>query len=191
MSSTVIRNAIATVLATVPDIGVIHGYERYTDKTRDFREFYQRDGKILGWSIRRIGFSEIVETDTVSTVRSRWQIKGYRSLDDDMATEIEFDELVDLVADVFRAKPTLDGAVAATGARGETPIQLEDSGPVRFAGVLCHEVRLSLLTEHYVSTEVPEDGVVPSNVYASRAPNIGEDHKEDYRDVQTGEAPDD
>lgn len=39
--------------------------------------------------------------------------------------------------------------------------------------------------------ELAEQGVVPSNVYASRAPNIGEDHKEDYRDVQTGEAPDD
>ncbi len=39
--------------------------------------------------------------------------------------------------------------------------------------------------------DLVEDGVVPSAVYVSRSPEIGADHKDDYRDVATGEAPPD
>ena len=42
-----------------------------------------------------------------------------------------------------------------------------------------------------MGTLAAEDGTVPTNIYASMAPDIGLAHKGDYRDVATGEAPDD
>lgn len=190
MSSTEIRNAITAKLQSVDNIGIVHGFQRYTRNDNKFRTLYEVDGSVHGWTVRRIGFSEVAYTATVNLVKTRWRIEGVRSLNDEAATEIAFDELVDLISDVFRSDQTLGGAVVSTGNRDEAPIQLEDAGPAMFAGVLCHQARLALTTEHYVSYEVAEEGVVPDTVYASRAPKIGADHKFDYRDVQTGEPPD-
>lgn len=191
MSSTEIRNAIATTMQGIENIGIVHRYQRYAKQKRDFRELYETEGRVLGWSIRRARFSEVALTAAVNAVRTEWLIEGFRSLDDASETEIEFDELVDLISDTFRLDPTLGGAVTSTGNRDEAPIQLKDSGPAMFANALCHQISLALTTEHYVSYEIAEEGSVPTKVYASRSPNIGEVHKDDYRDVQTGEAPDD
>lgn len=191
MSLTIVRDAIVAKMLDVDGIGVVHRYQRYAKVKSDFREFYKVEDKVLGWSVRRVSFSERRYTAGVNIVRNRWRIEGFRSLDDEAETELLFEDLIEDVAAVFRLDPTIGGAVNTINTDNQAGIQLEDFGPAMFAGMLCHQARLALTTEHYVSFELAEDGTVPETVYASRSPNIGAAHKQDYRNVETMEGPDD
>jgi hypothetical protein len=83
-------------------------------------------------------------------VLNKWRISGFLSLDDANQSEIVFDNLVEAVCDAFRADETLGGLIAGTVMDNPNVagIQVEDSGPVMFAGVLCHSARLVLYTWH-------------------------------------------
>jgi hypothetical protein len=83
-------------------------------------------------------------------VLNRWRISGFMSLEDSSASEIVFDNLVEAVCDAFRSDETLGGLIAGTvmDSPNVAGIQVEDSGPVMFAGVLCHSARLVLYTWH-------------------------------------------
>ena len=85
-------------------------------------------------------------------VATTWQIRAYQGLDDAAASEKAFDDLVDAFADAIRDDDTLGGAVrscAPDGLDGIAGVQLDDSGPVMFAGVLAHSARLRLVTVHF------------------------------------------
>ncbi len=190
MSSSIIRAAIGARLSTIPDIGLVHTYQRYAQRQRDFRTFYETAGTVRGWNVHRIGFRQRPYTAGVNVVLSRWRIEGFHALDDETETEILFDDMIDSINDAFLLDPTIGGTVNSIEADNQVGIQLDDAGPAMFSGVLCHRARLSLQTEHYQSFEVEEVGTVPNAIYASRSPNIGNAHKEDYRNVSTGEPPD-
>lgn len=156
MSLTVIRNAIVTKLAAVPNIGIVHAYERYTQEQAKFAALYKHEGKILGWNVRRLSTREIEGATTFNREIHRWQIRGYSSLVDDTASELVFDNLVEAVRAAFRNDETIGGTVETTAADGLIGLQLDDSGPVMLGGILCHGVRLTLATQAVV--EIGSDG---------------------------------
>jgi hypothetical protein len=145
-----IRAAIAAKIAAVPDAGKVHEYERFAKGAKDFAALYQHNGQIRGWNIRRLTKAEKSPVIGKYNVINKWRISGFMSLEDATASEIVFDNLVEAVCDAFRTDETLGGVVASTVL--ESPdvagIQVEDSGPVMFAGVLCHSARLVLYTWH-------------------------------------------
>ena len=61
---------------------------------------------------------------------------------------------------------------------------LERSGVTIWAATWTQTIRTGV-------DALAETGVVPTNAFASRSPEIGEAYRSDYRDVQTGEAPPD
>ncbi len=189
MSSSIVRAAIAAKMNTIADIGLVHTFQRYSVRQRDFRTFYEDAGTIRGWNVHRIGFRQRPFTAGVNQIVSQWRIEGFLALDDETETEILFDAKIDEVAEAFRLDPTLGGAIETIEADNQSGIQLDDAGPAMFGGVLCHRARLSLPTVHYQSFEIAEQGTVPTAIYASRAPNIGNAHKDDYTNVSTGEPP--
>ncbi len=150
MSLDTIRSAIVAKLEAVSGIGLVHGYERYARKQSDFRAFYEDGDKVLGWFIRRRATRETEETNLRNTVVHTWDIRGYMSLQDAEATELAFDLLIESVRAAFRDDITIGGAVDTTVIDGKVGLQLEDSGPVMFSGILCHGARLSLMTENGV-----------------------------------------
>lgn len=145
-----IRDAIAGKIAAVPGSGVVHSFERYSKREADFRPFYEDAGTIRGWHVRRATTSETVPARGRHVVDHRWQIRGYRALDDATASERAFDELVEALRDAFRADETLGGVVATINIGEQAGLQVEDSGPVMFAGVLSHSVRCALTTRHFL-----------------------------------------
>lgn len=145
-----IRDAIAGKIAAVPGSGVVHGFQRYAKREADFRQLYEDAGTIRGWYVRRTGTDESSGALGRTTVVHRWRVQGYRALDDATQSERDFDELVETVRDAFRADETLGGVVATTVVGEQAGLQVEDSGPVMFAGVLSHGVRCALLTRHYL-----------------------------------------
>ncbi len=158
MSTEAVRGAIAARLETVTATGPIHRYERYAAREADLKVLYAAAGEPLrGWYVRRTGAARYRygETDRVRVV-THWRLVALCALDDAAQSEIGFDGMLDAVLDAFRADETLDGATSHLFAGpGESRTgdtwgpQLEDSGPVMFAGVLCHRAQLALTTTHY------------------------------------------
>ncbi len=146
--STTVRTAIANVLGGIPDIGRVHVYERYASKASALKALYVWQGQLRGWHVRRVRQRRSSTTLGRYVVTTRWQIRGFLALADESQTEQTMDELVDAITAAFDADEELGGTVDTTVVDNESGIQLEDSGPYMFAGVLCHGVRLGLNTRH-------------------------------------------
>lgn len=148
-----IRSAIVLKMNGIANIGQVHDYERFAKREADFKALFEWAGppkQIRGWIVRRITKTERSEALGRVAVTNEWQIRGYMSFDDASASEKTFDDLVEAIADAFRADENLDGVVDSIVVDEVAAIQLEDSGPVMFAGVLAHSARLRLLTRHYL-----------------------------------------
>lgn len=157
----IIRTAIAAAVATVPGVGQVHAYERYTRDEKAFRELYTNalpggGSLLLGWWLRRNATRESSPNtgsgpDTLNV--HTWHLRGYMALADGSASELAFDELVEAVRDVVRSDPTF-GSVAEQGPYNDGDnadgAQVLDAGPVMFCGVLCHSVLLEIKTWSYL-----------------------------------------
>lgn len=148
-NSLAIRLKLQEVLLRVPGVGQVHAYERYAKSELTMRQFYQYGEQIRGWHIRRVRQRRSSNALGSWTITSRWELKGFLSLNDELMTEQTMDDLVDLIADEFQLDEELGGTIDTFVVGEEAGIQLEDSGPYLFAGVLCHGVRLALVTRHY------------------------------------------
>lgn len=152
-----IRGAIKTKIQTVPNIGIVHDYERFAAEQAKFRTLYLSgvapNQRIQGWHVRRVATRETYIALSRWVVRHEWRIRGFMAIDDADATEKLFDTLIEAIRDAFRAAPTLtaepDYSEVVTDEE-RAGVQVADSGPVMFAGVLCHAARLELTSRHYL-----------------------------------------
>jgi hypothetical protein len=150
-----IRAAIKAKMESVPEIGRVHDRERYAKDMAKLKALFEwpgeGSGKLRGWIIRRVSTRESSSALGRTHCLDRWQIRGYQGFSDEAASEIEFDDRIEAIRDAFRADETLGGVVSQTvdPASKLAFIQVDDSGPVMFAGLLCHGARLSLITSHY------------------------------------------
>lgn len=145
-----IRAAIAAKLATVPNIGRVHDYQRYDQAATGMQGLYLTtvDGaeQLRGWFVSRVATREDSPALGRYVAVHTWQIRGYLALADAAATEKTMDALIEALRDAFRADETLGGAVDSTVLDEGAGLQLDEHVPVMFAGVLCHMARLTLRT---------------------------------------------
>lgn len=149
-----IRAAIVATLQSVPDVGRVYDRERFAKNEKEFRDLYKAGDLLLGWHVRRRATRESSDALGRWTVTHEWQVRGFRALDDAGASELAFDGLIEATRDAFRADESLGGVVDTTvlgdGPDDPAGLQLLESGPVMFCGVLCHGARLALFTRHYL-----------------------------------------
>lgn len=150
------RTALYTLVVGVPGIGQVHDRERYVREEAKFRQLYTARingaDQLRGWWLRRaatmertLGIGRRMEVHT-------WHLRGYMALSDDAGSELVFDELVEALRDAVRS--TADaGGVPWQPAPFDSPtdgLQVLESGPVLFCGVLCHSALLELNTWNYL-----------------------------------------
>jgi hypothetical protein len=149
-----IRAAIAAVMQTVPDIGMVHDYERYADSLQDFRTIYITEiggeALIRGWFIRRVSRREASDYNGRVKVTMSWLIQCYFGLQDAEASEQDLDAVLDALVAAFRADETLGGVVDSTIVGQDAGLQVEEVGPLLFTGKLCHSARCRLSTQHFI-----------------------------------------
>jgi hypothetical protein len=138
-----IRDAIVATISSVPNIGNVFSFERYAASEKAFRDLYESAGQVRGWHVRR---TARVETGAHGEVRTTWEIRVFWSLSDADESELAFDDAIDAVIDAFRADPRLGGVVFTPLEDQPDVPEIIDSGPVKFAGVLCHSARLRHVT---------------------------------------------
>lgn len=154
-----LRAAIKAKLLAVADIGQVHDYERYLKDQSKLASLYastaQVGNRIYGWYLRRVRTAEQLVDAGRNYEDHFWRLRGFMSLDDGDASEKKFDIQIEAIRDAFRADLTLGGICEThfKEANGEQAgLQLEESEPVLFAGVLCHSARLGLITRVYTNT---------------------------------------
>jgi hypothetical protein len=145
------RQAIVDILEAVPEIGVVHAYERYASDHARLKTLYfsAPHAAIRGWFVRRTAVRETGIHGPRYTQIESWQLRGFLALDDDGQSELVAEDLIEAIRDRFRAEPTLDGNVVKLGLYGDTRdrgLQLVDFSPAMFCGVLCHSIRFDLTT---------------------------------------------
>lgn len=150
-----IRTAIVATVAAVPEVGVVHAYERYIRADDKFRQLYLYTPpvgtpQLRGWWVRRVATAESSPNISPRTRNVHtWHVRGYMVLNDEAASELVFDELVEAVRDAVRADLTF-GGVADLGPLNDGDntegAQVVDTGPVMFCGVLCHSALLEIRT---------------------------------------------
>lgn len=154
-----IRTAMVATVAAVPGAGVVHAYERYIRGDDKFKQLYLYTPpggvqQLRGWWLRRVRTAESSpnvspETRNVHT----WHLRAFMALNDEAASELVFEEMVEAVRDALRADPTF-GGVADQGPLNDGDntdgAQVVDVGPVTFCGALCHSALLEMKTWSYV-----------------------------------------
>ncbi len=143
-----IKQAIVNVLNSVPEIGKVQPYQRYASRNNKLDDFYKDEpkGQIRGWFVRQGSWRQSLQVASCSERTRIWRIQGFMSLNDDQQSEVVFDDLLERINAAFMADRTLGGTVKRIGDNNEYGIQLDDVGPVMFAGVLCHGAKLRLTT---------------------------------------------
>jgi hypothetical protein len=142
----VIRDAIAAVIQAVPGTGAVHSYE-VSGRTEDsFRIAYLADGSLNGWNIRRVATKEIYVNPAITQVTHLWRLRAFRAISGGGQSERDFDATIEAVRSKFRDDWTLGGLIINTRAEAAEGLQVDDSQPVMFAGVLCHGATCSLAT---------------------------------------------
>lgn len=145
-----IRTAIVALMTGL-DVGLVHGHERYAHNKSDLKDLYVgNQGMLRGWHVRRVSTRESSEELGRYVRDYRWSIRGFRALEDADGSEQLFDGDIETICNAFRADDELGGVVATCIVGQEAGIQVQDSGPVMFAGVLCHSAKLALTTRVYL-----------------------------------------
>ena len=147
-----IRAAIVAQMQTVPDIGPVHGRERFDKDSRALQQHYMAtvagEMRIRGWYVRRLSEQRRRIGTGKADVLTTWQVRGFMGLADEDQSEITFDALIDALVAAFWANQNLGINGLTTAVDGEAGLQLQDSGPALFGGALCHSARLVLHTRH-------------------------------------------
>jgi len=154
-----IRSAIVALAQAVPHIGPVHDRQRFHRNEAEFRRLFVTDlpggtQQLRGWTLTRESTQELAVAFGRGAERHTWQVRGYMALNDEQASELAFDELIEAFRDAVRADPTFGGTCEPDpmGAMGEGPqyVQVLDAGPVMFCGVLCHSAVLQFTTWSYL-----------------------------------------
>lgn len=152
MSYPLIRAQVATVLATVDGMGVIHAYQRWAADFQKFLTFFKAAGKINGCVITRTALAREQRTAGEKELAHVMTIRFYYGLRDDDASEHVLQQLLDDAGAAFDAKETLNDTCDTIhpdwgpmdGAAGLVVDVIE---PRMFGNVLCNfaEARLCAL----------------------------------------------
>lgn len=129
-----VRTKIKAVIESVPNMGIVHTYERWAaDWVKFIALFKAPTGEILGWEISK-GAAPGTYLNTVEEeVSHKYLIRGYMGLQDAAETELLFNEKIEAMRDAFRSDMTLGGL-------NELPKGFDCRliEPRSFGSVLCH-----------------------------------------------------
>jgi len=142
-----IRTEIKNLLETVPGIGKVHDFERWTADWKTFLSFFQdSSGKINGWTITRTRADERLRAvGAVNTRTHRFVIRGYYGLKDSLESEKTFQDLIEAICEVLRKNNDLNGSCLRSD-----PPQLAKVFHGTVAGILIHMCHIHLQVDEYV-----------------------------------------
>jgi len=141
MSEAVCRQNVFEIVSAVPNVGVVHDYERWAADWNKFIELFRdpATSTIRGWEICRTA----MPSETISNIEESrthgFVVKGYMGVNDSAATEKTFNGLIDAICNAFKGNHTLFGTCTDAG-----PMSAEVIDTRMFGAVLCHYAELKI-----------------------------------------------
>lgn len=108
MSYSTILAKLKSEVEEVPDIGNVHDYERFQNQAGDVVTFKKTGLVVPEWTITRSRTFETTENTTVVERDHTFTIRGYYPIDDSLATEKTFQNLIEDLMGHFRFMDDLD-----------------------------------------------------------------------------------
>lgn len=149
-----IREQIATVLATVNGVGVVHQYMRLAHLANKVKSLYvDGDGLVNACEISRAAIKRRQAGVGIKMLAHVAVIRFYYGVNDGKETEIVFQQLLDDVAAAFDSNKTLNESCVTTHAEwplgGALGLEVDAIDYRILGGILCHyaEARLGAIEE--------------------------------------------
>lgn len=147
MSYTTVRDAVQAVVASVPNIGQVHGRERFADNWPRFLDLFKSTiatvDQIRGWMVTR----ERILQEVAESAFGKWVhhhdfvIRGVMSFADADDTETTFQTLVDAVVAKLESDSSLSGTAIVWG---QEPVEVRAIDIRMFGSVMCHVAEIAV-----------------------------------------------
>lgn len=154
MSWPVIREQIASILAAVNGVGVVHQYMRLAHVANKVKSLYvDGDGLVNACEISRGAVKRRQAGVGIKMLAHIAVIRFYYGVNDAKATEIIFQQLLDDAAAAFDSNKTLNESCVTTHADwplgGALGLEIDTIDHRMCGGILCHyaEARLGAIEE--------------------------------------------
>ncbi|GJM12791.1 MAG: hypothetical protein DHS20C12_11940 [Pseudohongiella sp.] len=147
-----VRNAIKAKIESVADVGTIQPRERFSKNNKELKAFYTTEigdtgeYKLIGGFLRRVTYAGQSANDIYFTRKQAWEFHYLLGWDDENNSEEEFNEKIDAIAEAFETDTTLGNVTATVSSDGTPPLDLVQSGPAMFGGVLVHYAVMKINT---------------------------------------------
>lgn len=148
-----VRAALKARFEAITDIGRVHDYERYAKQEGAVRALYVAtigtEEQLRGMHLRRVSTHESYQALNRWHIHHHWQARLFMAFNDADKSEHTFDTLIETIRDSFRANPEIIGDLRKCDLlmnEDDGGVQVIESQPVLFAGVLCHSARLAFTT---------------------------------------------
>lgn len=147
MSLSDIRTQIKTLLESVPGIGKVHDFERWTTNWNTFLNYFKdSNNRINGWVITRSETVERLQSPEAANISIHiFRIKGYYGLKDSLESEKVFQDLIESIRSVLRVHPTLNGTCLRV-----FPPAVRVFSFQRRSGIMMHQCEIQLRVEEYI-----------------------------------------
>jgi len=143
MSVSAIRTRIKAKLSAVEGIGIVHEYQRWASTWSKFLSQFKTESDVInGWMITRRATPSARDTMPTLNRGHVFILTGFYGLNDDDATELVFQDMVEDIQDAFDSDVTLGGLVLKSG-----PLQVKVVENRTFGNVLCHYAELELVAD--------------------------------------------
>lgn len=146
MTYSALRDGIEAAITTVADAGVVHDYWRFDANVKGYVEHFTTTiagvTQVRAWLVQCLGMEEPEEGAFPDfSMIYRFEVVGYRSLNDATATEKEFWTLVEAVVRALAYKRNFSVAGVRPQAAAVTEVTVDHA---MFADTLCHRARVTL-----------------------------------------------
>ncbi|MBK8233015.1 MAG: hypothetical protein IPK72_21130 [Candidatus Eisenbacteria bacterium] len=129
---------IARTLAAVEGVGKVHPLRRFAKNPSDVEALFVDSGKLNGWTVSRSAFTnEHIATNATHEKAHSFVIRGFFAWTETPESEIEFNEILDRIADAFSPSSDLGEEVEIAG-----PIVAREIDFVQTANTLAHYCEL-------------------------------------------------
>lgn len=149
-----IRAEIVARMRSVANVGVVHDHEPYAKDMAGLQAFYvseiEGERVLRGWFVQRVATDREAASKEMRRTVHTWRIRGYMALSEEAGSEIAFDAMIEALRARFDSNDYMLDLNLDTLADEVAGLQLKESKPVLFAGVLCHAAELALYTSEWV-----------------------------------------
>ena len=134
-----IREYLLTRIETLPDVGPIHKYYRYSSTVKDLFNLFVLARQFRGWMFSRESLTPRTTGGNVLYLDHEFVLRPYYGVQDAVGSELVFQNHLDRVVHLFETDFRMGGLAVRT-----SPVSVRRITHRQFAGVVCHSADLAL-----------------------------------------------